>query len=566
MTTESSFTPVQSFQVKLLAFVAAVAIFGAFSTLCFLWGVFFAGTALHDPDSCWLIAMGRWIYEHGSLPSTDQFSYTFSDLNRPYVTYQWLTELTFYLLLKFLRLGGMVVFLAALVAIAMAGVPLLVAKELTGRLLMAFTVVLLLLLAVATHALVRPEIFSYVFLSIWMALLVLWRRDMQILSSSAKGRDSDKSSSDFPMPRSWLIRSVCLVLLMLLWANFHSAFTLGLLFLALLTVSTVFDYRADPNNFGGHLKLLFGTLIGAIAATLANPKFLDLWRYLPGLYFSSINKYIDELKPLGLADLKNPGYYPFFVLATLTFRLFLPRAFLFLKQRSNSSSFGALLYSKLLIVLCVFASMRTRRMIPFTAIILASECVFLHYLNQARSNVVPQNSASEKTDHSDRPKFTDMLNDRLFSLFSPTLGKCVLTVGTLACFGAFITVSRIQPPNLPQTSSVVHVPNEALSFLADHPQSGRLFNDAQLGDMLIWRSPANPLVFIDTRFDMYGEGFVSDYHCMRYASPGFEKLFRQYQIDWAFLPADAQLVSCLLDELSWHELYRDDKAVILSRR
>lgn len=44
----------------------------------FALGVVIAGTGLHDPDTCWLLALGRYIVRHHALPDTDPFSFTFA--------------------------------------------------------------------------------------------------------------------------------------------------------------------------------------------------------------------------------------------------------------------------------------------------------------------------------------------------------------------------------------------------------------------------------------------------------------------------------------------------------
>ena len=66
----------------------------------FLVGVWVAGVALHDPDTCWLLALGREIVQTHAIPAHDPFSWTFAaqEANgQRFILYQWLSEVVFYL-------------------------------------------------------------------------------------------------------------------------------------------------------------------------------------------------------------------------------------------------------------------------------------------------------------------------------------------------------------------------------------------------------------------------------------------------------------------------------------
>ena len=52
--------------------------------------VSFAPVVLSDGDTFWHLATGGWILDHGQIPRTDPFSYTFA--GRPWVTHEWLSE------------------------------------------------------------------------------------------------------------------------------------------------------------------------------------------------------------------------------------------------------------------------------------------------------------------------------------------------------------------------------------------------------------------------------------------------------------------------------------------
>jgi hypothetical protein len=537
-----------SFRTRLLVTTSTLIISCTFLALSFVLGALFAGTALHDPDSCWLLALGRIIFTNRALPQTDPFSYTFANLNQTFVMYQWLTELTLYTCFNLLGLSGMLMFFAVVIAMTLLCIPLMLSAKLAGTRLFAFILSVLLVGSATTHTLLRPEIFSYLFLSLWLSIVILWRKAIHSASEAS------------------VVPVFYLALLMLFWANMHSAFTIGLLVLALLAISYLLESQfvcLIPLN---HIKLLFAALAGASAATLINPNFTGLWAYLPGLYFSPMNTFIDELKPLGYKEIQNPIYYPFFALSVIAVILLIQQILHWGKREEADKRACGFLFSLAIIALAIIAGIQTRRMIPFSAIILALESLFLCYLRNLPRQSEASNGMQASLVSATKGGLWHLTDARLEEFFTPSLTNCSLTVGLLSLLGAYLTVARIQPPKLPQGSVAFKAPEQAVRFLANNPQKGNVFNDAQYGDVLIWYSPGNPRVFVDTRFDMYGEKFVRDFQCMRFATPGFERLFQHYKISWAFLPASASLAKQLLQDQSWKEVYSDEISVILHKQ
>jgi hypothetical protein len=50
-------------------------------------------TIFNDGDVSWHIATGRWILEHGRIPTTDPFSFTWA--GKPWVPIEWLAEVIY---------------------------------------------------------------------------------------------------------------------------------------------------------------------------------------------------------------------------------------------------------------------------------------------------------------------------------------------------------------------------------------------------------------------------------------------------------------------------------------
>jgi len=425
----------------------------------------------------------------------------------------------------------MVMTLSVLAAFTLVGMPFMLSRQLAKTRLFTCAIIVLLILSATTHILMRPEIFSYFFLSVWMTLVTLWRKRI------------------FLAEETGLKPVLALTALMLIWANFHTAFMIALVTLLVVALTYEIESRTLAKISAHEIKFLFLAVALATVATFCNPHFLGLWAYLPGLYFSPINQYIDELKPIVGTDLQNPTYYPFLIQALISIIVLIRHWQMLVKEKTKPGS--GVVFSTVAVPVCIFLGLMARRLMPFVAIILAWDSIFSHYV------------VKSKNPESKNPGFGQRLESRLQALFNPTLTNSLLAIGLAALFGAYITVSRIAPPQVPMNSYAFKVPTEATEFLKHIQPDGRVFNDAQYGDVLIWQSPKRPLVFIDTRFDMYGADFVRQYQTMRFAAPGFEQLLAQYKIDWLFLPVDSPLAKALAASPGWKAIYQDKIAVIL---
>src|ERR1700755_2029725 len=48
---------------------------------------------LIDPDTMWQITVGQWIIDHGTVPTTDVYSFTMR--GQPWISTQWLSQVLF---------------------------------------------------------------------------------------------------------------------------------------------------------------------------------------------------------------------------------------------------------------------------------------------------------------------------------------------------------------------------------------------------------------------------------------------------------------------------------------
>lgn len=494
-----------------------------FLLLIFVLGSFEAGIGLHDPDTCWLLALGRYMFETHSLPATDPFSYTFALVQpaTPFVMYQWLTEVLFFL---FYKIGGLTVllyFAALTLAAAFIFVPFLAFERLRLPRLLSMLIVGLGLTTAAFHLLVRPEVLSYLMLSLWLWLMQRLRRGI-----TGAGMVAGFAA------------------LMLVWSNLHTAFSLGLLLLFLYICYETFQWLLHKKRGKYPCTTAIAALAASLACTLINPHGIGLWKYLPSLYFSPINVFIVELRPLKLSDARDGFYYPFFMVVLLA-------CFYMCRQVQEKR---ASVYSMKVVTICAVAGILCRRMIPFNGLILMFEAAWMHYT-----------LSWENPEDTGLSRIVKSANEKLHEIFPP-IPIWIMLSAVILLAGNLLVTTRIAPPILPQSSKVFKSPKAAIAYIDEHPPQGNMFNDAQYGDVLIWRSPQKPRVFIDTRFDMYGAAFCTEYQRARYAESGWERVLDKYKIDWVFVPEESQLARKLSADANWHRLFVDDPAIVADHR
>ena len=104
-----------------------------------------------------------------------------------------------------------------------------------------------------------------------------------------------------------------------------------------------------------------------------------------------------------------------------------------------------------------------------------------------------------------------------------------------------------------------------MTYLHDRRPPGRMLNDPQFGDVLLLRQGEKASVFIDTRFDLYGDDLVIDFWNMANLRGDWQKLLERYKINWIFFPPRAPIVEKLKADRRWKLVFADQWAVVLVR-
>jgi hypothetical protein len=439
---------------------------------------------LNDPDTFWHIAAGRWIWAHAAVPTTDPFSHTLQ--GAPWLAHEWLSELILAGAYGALGWSG-VVALAALAAAASLAL-LMRALERVVRPTVALGATAMAFFLMAAHLTARPHTLALPILVAWAAALF-------------RARDELREPSLLLLP------------LMVLWANLHGGFVVGLGIAGVLAVEAVLT--APPGQERRAAIWGWGRFVALAAlASLLTPQGIAGWWFpfkLMSLRFA--------LSFVGEWHAPILGFYEPLVLW--------------------------------LAVLLVFAA-GVGLTVPLSRVLMAAGLVAAA-LSQTRNAellavVTPV-----------------LLAASVGRLIRPSRAPAVLRARTVAAFALFVVMASgaASLRGYPHENPAI-APTSALGAAKQAGLSGPVFNDYDFGGYLIFEGVAP---FVDGRIDLYGDDFMRAYAAALAADgDALPRLLDRYRIAWTLLKPDEPAVATLDRDPAWERVYADAGAVVHRRR
>jgi len=456
---------------------------------------------LGDPDSHWHIAVGDWILAHRTVPTVDSFSFTFA--GQPWIAKEWLSQLLMALAFRFGGWGGVTVLAAAALAFSFALMLRLLLRDIKPLPAAMFTIAAIVM--TAPHFLARPHVLAFPFMLLWVAGLV---------------RAVNERRAPGPL----------LLLAMLLWANLHGGFTLGLLLAGALALESVVDAR----NTAERKALLFAWAKFGIAAVL-----------------------VACITPYGPESM------------AVTLRIFAIGDTLAMISEWRPPDFQKQPMQELILLIALYAALSRGLRLPIMRLLIVLGLLHL-YLRYARNAellamfaplviapLLARQWPSLRPDPSDG--HTNSLAEQAAALARPAgPGAVVLAVALCIVFGAsLVRYAGIAPP--PENA-----PSVAMAFARQAGLTGRVLNHYNFGGYLIH---AGVPTFIDGRGELFGGDFIRrsvETANLRGDEP-LEQLLERHRIDWTLMPPD-QPVNQLLARLpGWRRAHTDGAAVIFIR-
>jgi len=242
------------------------------------------GYATGDPDTYWHLASGQWMLDHHQILRADIFSSTVS--GQPYSVGEWLGEIVLTLVFNAGSWAGLAIFRGLLVAVAAFFLARL-ARRGGAPLVAALVVVIWALVFSKTRWTDRPAIYTFMLFPVVLDLLY---------SARAGSRRA----------------LIAIPPLILLWANLHGGYPIGIALVLAFAVEAVVLRRPD-------IVPLVLTLVASIALSFVDPETFGVAGAV-GHAFAPPRFISEEAPP----DVLEPSGFVFamFVLATLAVSLF----------------------------------------------------------------------------------------------------------------------------------------------------------------------------------------------------------------------------------------------------
>ncbi|HEY2524336.1 MAG TPA: hypothetical protein VGI29_04705 [Candidatus Binataceae bacterium] len=456
-----------------------------------------------DPDLWGHIRFGQAFIASRHLIHSDPYSY--SAPGAPWHDYEWLAEVVMAFVYNAAGVAGLKLWkfvCTALTVIFVADSEAETGASLSTQLL----VLMIAALALVLQMQLRPQMFTFVLLGALLALLA---------------RDAYRRRAPL-----WTA-----VPLMALWANLHGGWIVGIATLAMYTAgATIRDFAAGAGlRRGVRLAAVTGS---ALLATLLNPYGFGLWRAVAWALIAPYKR------------LANVEWQPmFFALA----------------QQWHHAHSGIFVYAAVLLLMaglavaCILAPDASD--LPLVAVA-AMMCIGA-WLSVRNMGLVAVTASAPLARH------LDLLGQKWRggapARSSRPVNQLVIFALCVALMLKTDVFSRRLDPDQPY-------PAGALAFMRSHQLSGRILNDWNWGDYLIWHAAPACKVFIDGRDDtVYPLEVVRQYLLFRFDLPNGYRILDAYPHDYVLISRSAQARQVMERRRDWKLLYRDDNALLYAR-
>jgi hypothetical protein len=461
------------------------------------------GNLLGDADTGYHIRAGEYIIDNLKIPHYDIFSFIKPPI--PWTAHEWLSEAIYAFVHRISGLSGIVVGHALVIATVF----LLLFKFMRSSGISILVAALLVALAVSVstiHWLARPHIFSFLFTLIWYIILDTYQYK--------------KKNYLYILPP-----------LMIVWVNLHGGFLAGfLLFGVYITgnlLKAIFK-QEERHEARGRLRILLLVTAFTLVASLLNPKGYDILLFPFRL---TSNKFIMD----HVTEFLSPNFH-----ADLRFEyMLLLMIFVF-----GVSVFRLNPIEAMLVLLFTHMSLYSARYIPLYAIILCP--IIGKRIDYLLAEIKDRRLVKRFLAISERTGRTDSLTRwNIWSFAVAIMAVILLFTG-----------------NVQFSFDEKRLPVDAVKFMKKEKIPGRMFNNDEFGDYIIYAAWPDYKVFFDGRSDMYGEDRMKEYFKVIRLERGWDEVLNDYDINWFIYPAKSALSTFLLQRDEWKLIYADEVANI----
>lgn len=481
--------------VGLLAILGAIVIVGLYPRV--------------DDDMWWHLKTGQYIVQHGAVPTRDFMSFTMA--GRPWTDHEWLAEAAMYGSYLLAGLWGPI----GLFALVVLGAFILVYAQLIGRgahpVLAMFGLAASFLMSSASWG-PRVQMVTLLFLAAFGYLLLQYERHRNRRLLLA-----------FP-------------LLMLLWANLHGGFVLGIVLMALVLAGQWINRVARHADAWSRedLRFLSFALIATVVVTVINPN--GVRQLLYPLTFVLPNAYTNQIQESASPNFHMPVMMIFEgVLLLLLFSLYATR------RRLNWAHIAV-------IIPFTHLALSQSRNVAVWAVVVAPYAVA--YVQEAAGFV---RSEFPGVSYRRRP-----VEGRLGQVLNLVLLVMVVIVYTAE--GA-----RFVNPAALRTAEREY-PRGGIAYLRTHRLPARVFVSYTWGGYLLWNLSPRYRDYMDSRADtLFNDRILRGYLDAYAAAPDWRSVLDRYRVGTVLIERSAPLAQVLSTAKGWRLRYRDGGTTLYSR-
>jgi hypothetical protein len=453
---------------------------------------------LQDPDPYIHIAVGNWILAEHAIPRHDMFSYT--ALGRSWIDWEWLAQIIIAAAYDLFAWRGLILLCALVISFTFALVFKLLSRQL--RLTVALSASFISFLLALDRFMARPHLLTYPIIVLWTAYLA-------------------RACEGNYRPSFWLLPT------MVLWANLHPSFTLGLLLAAAFALEATLSATAIQRQRVA-LEWL-GFWLSALLASCINPyglrSLLEIYHHLR---FRDVLVHIAEWLPM---------------------------------NASVNSRQEAVLLVLLMLALIFGVKIRLLRVLMVVGMLHMSlqHVRFLEIFALVTPFIIAEPLRQQFAFVRSSPVFVSLFDARQFRSVRTRLALAVVLVLGAAPATGYVLRKVPDGPNRYMS------PAAAIDYALVQKVSGPVFNDYNFGGYLIFRRIPT---FIDGRNNVFSKQFNIDYFKATGANGGnmLDELVDRYKVTWTLLPPSSPAVQHFDRSPIWRRLYADEVAVIHVRR
>lgn len=469
-----------------------------------------------DGDLGLHLTLGDYILEHKSIPVNDLFSNSMT--GQPVTQHEWLSAVIFALSYRTLGFTGVILVSAILIATTIW----LVFKRMRSQsilIIISVPIIILTIIITRLHWLTRPHLFTLLIFTAWLTIL----RRMQEGNS-----------------KLWWT----LPFLMFLWANLHGGFLIGFISWFIFAIGIIWDSMINKNLIGNNSSthFWFFYILGGVTSllvTIINPSGFGLWKTVVSFLG---NEYLTDMISEYLSpNFHDPRFWPALIFIGLLI-------FGFVSSKNKTKS-GELFHAIIWLIFGLYSA----RNLPLFAI--------------ATSPILALSLDSWLINTSQNHKFFGKISKRdslLLKLDKNFKGNIWPVIILIVMIGGF-SMNIWQNIGMEKFKFNPEIfPVEAVNWLEENPQEGKMLNKYSWGGYLLFRLWPDEQVFIDSKTDFYGEDFIREYVALMSLDENWQKIIEKYDLRWAILPTHAESAIELESKLGWIPIYKDATAVILS--